>query len=175
MGLIVCDICKCVDNTNCLSPDWNNLNQDFPNMSSMEMYGFRDKWKTEKIRENEIILCSECNTGTWHDEWEKQIATDIEIEMARQMQGNIFTSHALCGYYTALDKVTLEDVIQYGIDSTKKQTIREITEIYNKIKWTNQQSTPYIRETQKIGRNTLCLCNSGKKYKNCCLNKKENK
>jgi hypothetical protein len=29
----------------------------------------------------------------------------------------------------------------------------------------------YIRSTPKIQRNSLCSCGSGKKYKNCCLNK----
>ena len=28
---------------------------------------------------------------------------------------------------------------------------------------------PYIRDTPKIGRNDLCPCGSGKKYKKCCL------
>lgn len=27
-----------------------------------------------------------------------------------------------------------------------------------------------VREYNKIGRNDLCPCGSGKKYKNCCLN-----
>jgi uncharacterized protein YecA (UPF0149 family) len=30
--------------------------------------------------------------------------------------------------------------------------------------------TQKIREYKKIGRNDLCPCGSGKKYKNCCLN-----
>lgn len=30
-----------------------------------------------------------------------------------------------------------------------------------------------IRREPKIGRNSLCPCNSGKKYKNCCINKKK--
>ncbi len=28
-----------------------------------------------------------------------------------------------------------------------------------------------IKKTEKLGRNTLCLCGSGKKYKKCCLKK----
>ena len=28
--------------------------------------------------------------------------------------------------------------------------------------------TPYKRVTPKVGRNDLCPCGSGKKYKNCC-------
>lgn len=31
---------------------------------------------------------------------------------------------------------------------------------------------PYVRAGKKIGRNDPCPCGSGKKYKNCCLNKK---
>lgn len=30
---------------------------------------------------------------------------------------------------------------------------------------------PFIREGKKIGRNELCPCGSGKKYKKCCINK----
>jgi uncharacterized protein YecA (UPF0149 family) len=29
---------------------------------------------------------------------------------------------------------------------------------------------PYRREQPKTGRNDLCFCGSGKKYKNCCIN-----
>ncbi len=32
-------------------------------------------------------------------------------------------------------------------------------------------SSTYFRETEKIGRNDLCPCGSGKKYKRCCANK----
>ena len=28
---------------------------------------------------------------------------------------------------------------------------------------------PYVRPAPKVGRNELCACNSGRKYKNCCL------
>lgn len=31
----------------------------------------------------------------------------------------------------------------------------------------------YIRENPKIGRNDPCPCGSGRKYKRCCLDKKE--
>lgn len=31
---------------------------------------------------------------------------------------------------------------------------------------------PYIQD-QKIGRNFPCICNSGKKFKNCCLKKQK--
>ena len=33
-----------------------------------------------------------------------------------------------------------------------------------------QNRKPSVREYKKIGRNDLCPCGSGKKYKKCCLN-----
>ena len=34
--------------------------------------------------------------------------------------------------------------------------------------YTRQKSTPYVRPNAKIGRNDLCPCKSGRKYKQCC-------
>jgi len=31
---------------------------------------------------------------------------------------------------------------------------------------------PYVREEPKVGRNDVCPCGSGKKYKKCCINLK---
>ncbi len=39
--------------------------------------------------------------------------------------------------------------------------------------WMYMSDKPYVREEPKVGRNSLCPCNSGKKYKRCCLNIKE--
>ncbi len=33
---------------------------------------------------------------------------------------------------------------------------------------------PFVRPTPKIGRNELCSCHSGRKYKNCCLRNEPN-
>ena len=33
---------------------------------------------------------------------------------------------------------------------------------------------PYVRPAPKVGRNELCSCNSGRKYKNCCLRNEAN-
>ena len=40
---------------------------------------------------------------------------------------------------------------------------------YKELLYLNEDSgTPYIREEKKVGRNELCPCGSGKKYKKCC-------
>ncbi len=36
-----------------------------------------------------------------------------------------------------------------------------------------EDDTPYVRKEKKIGRNAPCPCGSGKKYKHCCMKKKE--
>jgi hypothetical protein len=49
---------------------------------------------------------------------------------------------------------------------------------YDSTTWSNfpmkQHTPPFVREEPKIQRNEVCPCNSGKKYKKCCINKKEN-
>jgi preprotein translocase subunit SecA len=35
-----------------------------------------------------------------------------------------------------------------------------------------RKPAPILRLEQKVGRNDPCPCDSGKKYKKCCLNKK---
>lgn len=36
-------------------------------------------------------------------------------------------------------------------------------------KWRLKPKTPYVRSDEKIGRNDICPCGSGKKHKFCCL------
>jgi len=38
------------------------------------------------------------------------------------------------------------------------------------MKW--GKSVPITRDSSKTGRNKICSCGSGKKYKKCCINKK---
>lgn len=40
---------------------------------------------------------------------------------------------------------------------------------YHGFPFFNWFEEPYVRETRKIGRNEICPCGSGKKYKKCCL------
>ena len=44
----------------------------------------------------------------------------------------------------------------------------------NEPKYTSHGNVPYIRPDPKIGRNELCPCNSGQKYKHCCLQNEPN-
>jgi hypothetical protein len=69
------------------------------------------------------------------------------------------------------------------IEPNKEINLDDLTDwdIYDSTTWSNfpmKQHTvndpPFVREEPKIQRNEVCPCNSGKKYKKCCINKKEN-
>jgi SWIM/SEC-C metal-binding protein len=49
-----------------------------------------------------------------------------------------------------------------GIESDKDEDITDVETLLKPPK--------SVRSTVTIGRNDLCFCGSGKKYKNCCLN-----
>lgn len=48
----------------------------------------------------------------------------------------------------------------------------EMTRSFGKVIYQSDDYIPYVREERKIGRNNSCPCGSGKKYKHCCMNKK---
>ena len=56
----------------------------------------------------------------------------------------------------------------YGLEEWNDIFTEEEKEQYYK---EQKRSTTFKREGKKIGRNDPCPCGSGKKYKNCCMNK----
>ena len=78
MSLFICKECGCIENTNLVDRNID-ANKEFPNLCVMEMDGFFfDQEERGEVR----YLCSECNTGTWHGEFPKEQANDIEKEIA---------------------------------------------------------------------------------------------
>jgi hypothetical protein len=55
----------------------------------------------------------------------------------------------------------IDNILESGID-VKSYTQREFLELFHQYK-------DYLEKFQGIGRNDLCGCGSGKKYKKCCL------
>ena len=110
MPLFVCDKCGAVENSHCVrdkqSPpirDYHGPIEDFyPNMYSMEMQGCGFEVEDDIYVNGEIwkaanevrMLCSECNTGKWHDEFTKDYATDEEKEIS---------THSKCKMITPFD------------------------------------------------------------------------
>jgi len=87
MSLFICMECGCVENTNCVNRNINT-NPEYPNLHKMEMDGFiPNREERGEIR----YLCSECNTGIWHDEFPKKLATDSERLIASFSKTNMIT------------------------------------------------------------------------------------
>jgi hypothetical protein len=79
--------CGCIENTNLVDKNINT-NPEYPNLHRMQMDGFDlDTGERGEIR----YLCSECNTGIWHGEFEKTEATENEKEVASYSKFNFIT------------------------------------------------------------------------------------
>lgn len=77
------------------------------------------------------------------------------------------------------DKTMIEDTIKslswwdcFNKDNDNKN-IDFSERIQEFIKSEKKKEQQELKKTKEIGRNDLCYCGSGKKYKKCCLNKKE--
>lgn len=186
MSLFICDECGCVENTNCCTIGVG-VNEGFPNLRTMEMHGFDEIYEQTGERSVPRLLCSECNTGTWHGQFEKEPATEVEIIMGEQLQGDekgIFTFHPLWRAYSDNEEdFNVEMLKSISLVPTPETSPRALQESLSnrsfEIKnyheddgyfW-NNSCDPYVREEPKVGRNDSCPCGSGKKYKKCCINK----
>lgn len=75
---------------------------------------------------------------------------------------------------TGVDRDHAERVIELAMSNPKKFAITK--ELIEKMRTAPDTKTPVkgiqIRKTQKdTGRNDLCACGSGKKFKRCCITK----
>ena len=100
MSLFICSKCGCVENTNCCTMgiqyvDGEVVDNGFPNMGPMEMRGYRNPDNIDDKSEP-MMLCSECNTGKWHGEFEKRQAEPVEI---------LISKFSKLSYITPLDHV----------------------------------------------------------------------
>ena len=164
MSLFVCSVCSHVENSNLVKLERGD--ESYPNLSftNMSMQG--------------ELLCSLCNTGKWHDEISRREATEIEIAMGEALSGEIkgvFTFHPLWREYvehpemfsidtfTTMEEVFVKEERKVSDVSKTDSLVEDRQRI--KFIWCG---TPYVREEPKIGRNSICLCGSGKKYKRYC-------
>jgi len=91
MPLFECSRCRAVENT-ALGAYWVNN------------------------RDGKPVLCSECDTGTWHGEFEKQ--TKEEAGYIRAKSGYLYTPESLApgGYFYGLDEP--EDPVRFSTEGT---------------------------------------------------------
>ncbi len=201
MSLFICSECGCVENTSCMSPPydkskWPKEFSHMPNLFLMQMQGYDDGYKDQPFGKYESrMLCSECNTGQWHDEWEKSMPTHVEKLMADRSQFGIYTSHIMYRYNGDYPEGTAEALLSTPLyneleDMEKKYEAREKQKrgvihtggmgAASPMKLSNHYADdlgwcesvpPFVREEPKVGRNDPCPCGSGEKYKRCCYGK----
>ena len=91
MSLFICDKCNAIENNHCI----RNSNVDFvatmehPNLWLMDMHGKYNFFIKNPNGSGELLykergiiqmLCSECNTGKWHNEFEKTVVKEDSDE-----------------------------------------------------------------------------------------------
>lgn len=105
MSLFVCMKCNVIENSNCNTRNIDT-NPEYPNLHLMDMHGFGESEALDMAiahsgnvfnqvggsRPRKILmLCSECNTGQWHNEFDKMYATDEELALAHTSEFNMVT------------------------------------------------------------------------------------
>lgn len=103
MSLYVCHKCGGIENTTTYNAnvDMNNLDPKYPNFHLFDMQGASTKDSlvegkdgvvaTFKKAGEVMMLCSECNFGKWHNEFNKRYATEDEKLLALYSYYNLIT------------------------------------------------------------------------------------
>ena len=77
---------------------------------------------------------------------------------------NINTGMIMDAVSNTKDYADKNEAMQAAIDNDQMKKLQVLAQRYK------DAHTQKVRKFDKIGRNDLCPCGSGKKYKNCCLN-----
>ena len=65
----------------------------------------------------------------------------------------------------------VENLYNNAFDDLQKTKYKKAAEEFDSSEDKEEIEVKPIRKGEKIGRNDPCPCGSGKKYKNCCMNK----
>ena len=86
MSLFICSKCSCVENTALAWRSDIKVPNGYPDLGMMEMYG---EGEDKTIQ----MICSECNQGHWHGEFEKRQATEREKTIAKYSKYGMITKY----------------------------------------------------------------------------------
>lgn len=126
MSLFVCDKCGTKENSNLILGVSNEKDLSYPNMSLTEMMGLKSKptkivvdgeTKIFKEATDIVMLCSECNTGKWHGEFEKQEPEDILPALFSKYNMLTIYDHLMGSVVTVTDETTKEKKLALSNDS----------------------------------------------------------
>ena len=86
---------------------------------------------------------------------------------------NVKTGTIMDGINNELEEITDSETTLDSNNSLNKLDVSSLDAATIKRLMDYQNRKPAVREYKKIGRNDPCPCGSGKKFKNCCMNKKD--
>ena len=86
---------------------------------------------------------------------------------------NVKTGTIMDGINNELEEITDSETTLDSNNSLNKLDVSSLDAATIKRLMDYQNRKPSVREYKKIGRNDSCPCGSGKKFKNCCMNKKD--
>lgn len=86
---------------------------------------------------------------------------------------NVKTGTIMDGINNELEEITDSATTLDSNNSLNKLDVSSLDAATIKRLMDYQNRKPSVREYKKIGRNDPCPCGSGKKFKNCCMNKKD--
>ena len=126
----------------------------------------------ERMREIERIILLQCVDNHWIDHIDAMDQLRQGIGLRALGQQDPVIAYKLEGFnmFDEMVDQIRQDTVRYlfGITIEKQPTERkQIVDVDNIEAPTDEPKQPVVKET-KVGRNDLCPCGSGKKYKNCC-------
>ena len=125
----------------------------------------------EDMREIERIILLKVIDRKWTDHIDDMEQLKQGIGLQSLGQRDPVVEYKFAGYdmFNEMTRAIQEDTVKLLLRVKVEQKVER--EEVNKVTGTNKDDTVSrgpVKKAKKIGRNDLCPCGSGKKYKNCC-------
>ena len=141
--------------------------------AAVELYHEKEKEfpSPEDMREIERIILLKVIDRKWTDHIDDMEQLKQGIGLQSLGQRDPVVEYKFAGYdmFNEMTRAIQEDTVKLLLRVKVEQKVER--EEVNKVTGTNKDDTVSrgpVKKAKKIGRNDLCPCGSGKKYKNCC-------
>ena len=127
------------------------------------------KKKNSQVRKRIILLKVIDRKWTDHIDDMEQLKQGIGLQSLGQRDPVVEYKFAGYDMFNEMTRAIQEDTVKLLLRVKVEQKVER--EEVNKVTGTNKDDTVSrgpVKKAKKIGRNDLCPCGSGKKYKNCC-------
>jgi preprotein translocase subunit SecA len=140
---------------------------------AVELYSAKEKEfpSAEEMREVERVILLKVIDRKWTDHIDDMEQLKQGIGLQSLGQHDPVVEYKFSGYdmFNNMTKAIQEDTVKMLLRVKVEQKVER--EEVNKVTGTNKDDTVSkgpVKKAKKIGRNDLCPCGSGKKYKMCC-------